>query len=192
GPTGTGKTHLIRALVHEATRRSPQLIVTLLHASDLEGLAAAWETSNEAREALLAAKQSDLFLVEDLHQLRSGREPSGNSTTELLVQIFDYLYARQGQLVFTALVGPRELVHLPRRLVSRLGCGLVVGLRPMPMSSRLALLQHKAQRRQLAVSPDVLAWVAEHLGGGRQLEGALAQLETLARVHERPLDVPTV
>src|SRR5205823_3775662 len=127
GPTGTGKTHLIRALVHEATRRSPQLIVTLLQASDLEGMAAAWEASSEAREALLAAKQSDLFLVEDVHQLRRGREPSGNSTTEALVQIFDYLYARQRQLVFTALVGPRELVHLPARLVSRLGCGLVVG-----------------------------------------------------------------
>jgi chromosomal replication initiator protein len=66
----------------------------------------------------------------------------------------------------------------------------------------LAILQDKAQRRQLAVSHLVLAWLAEHLtGGGRQLEGAIARLETLARLHEStpqahpaawPLDVSTI
>jgi chromosomal replication initiator protein len=53
-------------------------------------------------------------------------------------------------------------------------------------------LQDKAQRRQLAVSLEVLAWLAEHLSGGRQLEGALVQLETLVRLRDRPLDLPTV
>src|SRR5262249_22117573 len=59
--------------------------------------------------------------------------------------------------------------------------------------SRLALLEDKAQRRQLAVRHDVLAWLAEHLtGGGRQLEGALARLELLARLSGRPPDVAAV
>jgi len=191
GPTGTGKTHLIAALVDKATRQSPQLIVTLLQTGDLEEIASPRETSGEATDGLLAAKQSDLFVLEDLQHL-SGRRDSANAAAEALVQIFDHLYARQRQLVFTATVGPRELVHLPARLVSRLGCGLVVGLRPLQLASRLLLLQDKAQRRQLAVSPEVLAWVAEHFGGGRQLEGALVQLQDLARLHARPLDVTTV
>ena len=81
----------------------------------------------------------------------------------------------------------------PARLTSRLACGLVVGLEPLQAPSRLALLQDRAQRRQLAVTRDVLAWLAEHLtGGGRQLEGALARLETLARLQSQPLDVATV
>jgi chromosomal replication initiator protein len=67
-----------------------------------------------------------------------------------------------------------------------------VGLEPLQAGSRLALLQDKAQRRQLAVSLDVLAWLAEHLtGGGRQLDGALVQLEMLARLHPR-LDLANV
>src|SRR5262249_12651628 len=53
--------------------------------------------------------------------------------------------------------------------------------------------EDKAQRRQLAVRREVLAWLAEHLtGGGRQLEGALTQLEVLRRLRREPLDVPTV
>jgi chromosomal replication initiator protein len=63
----------------------------------------------------------------------------------------------------------------------------------MERASRLALLQDKAQRRQLAVSPEILAWLADHLiGGGRQLEGTLLQLEALTRMHGRPMDLATV
>jgi chromosomal replication initiator protein len=69
----------------------------------------------------------------------------------------------------------------------------VVHLTPLGMAGRLALLKDQAQRRQLAVGHDVLAWLAEHLtGGGRQLEGALTRLEMLARVQKRPLDVAAV
>src|SRR5207245_143897 len=101
--------------------------------------------------------------------------------------------ARQRQLVCTATVGPGQLTHLPARLVSRLSSGLVVGLEPLSAASRLAFLQDRAQRRQLAVSREVLVWLADHLnGGGRQLEGALVQLEMLARLQPYPLDVATV
>src|SRR5262249_33812316 len=75
---------------------------------------------------------------------------------------------------------------------SRLAGGLVVALESLSAPSRLMLLQDKAQRRQLAISREVLAWLAEHLtGGGRQLEGAIARLETLARLHQRPPDLAT-
>ncbi len=191
GPTGVGKTHLMAALVAEATRQAPQLIVTVWQAGDLEEMAAAQENSAEAIESLYAAKQSDLLIVEDLQRIsRRGRvdDPAG----EVLLKIFDYLHARQRQLVFTAAVGLRELGDLPARLVSRLGCGLVVGIRPLPFPSRLALLQHKAQCRQLAVGPEVLTWLAEHVSGGRQMDGVLGQLETLLRLRQRPLDVATL
>jgi chromosomal replication initiator protein len=96
-------------------------------------------------------------------------------------------------VVLTALAGPRHLANLPARLASRLAGGLVVRLETLSAPSRLAVLEDRAQRRQLAVGRDVLAWLAEHLtGGGRQLEGAIARLETLARLNDQPLDVATV
>ena len=193
GSVGTGKTHLIAALVDEATRKLPQLVVTLLQAGDVAKAPGSQETAGETADCFQAAKQSDLFVLEDLQHLSGRRDDWTEALSEMLVQTFDYLHVRHRQLVFTATVGPRRLVHLPARLVSRLACGLVVEIRPMERASRLALLQDKAQRRQLAVGPEILAWLAEHiLGGGRQLEGALLQLEALARMHGRPLDLPTV
>lgn len=176
GPPGTGKTCLVSSLVAEVTRRCADLPASLLTAGDL--------ARTEEAGTLQAAHQSDLVIVEDLQHLpRQG--------AEALVQLFDYLHARQVQMVFTATCGPRQL-DLPARLTSRLACGLVVGMEPWGPASRLAILQDKAQRLQLAVSRDVLAWLAEHLSGGRQLEGALTRLQTLARMQRQPLDVAQV
>lgn len=176
GSTGTGKTHLVWALVLEATRRCPDLSAMVLSAADLI----------RREDPLEPARDCDLVVVEDLHQLSP-------AFAESFVQLFDALLARHQQMVFTASVGPSRLVELPGRLISRLAGGLVVGLQPLSPASRLALLVDQAQRRQLAVPHEVLAWLSAHLaGGGRQLEGALNQLETLLRIHGRRLDVPIV
>lgn len=184
GPAGTGKTHLVSALVEEVTRRRPDLLVSLFPAEDLDLLARSAERSIDGGP-LQAASQSDLLVVEDLQHLHP-------RSAEACVQMFDALRARRVPQVFTALVGPRWL-EAPARLRSRLASGLVVEMEPLGAASRLALLQDKAQRRQLAVGRPVLAWLAEHLtGGGRQLEGALTTLEKLSRLPGKALDVPAV
>jgi chromosomal replication initiator protein len=176
GAPGTGKTHVVSGLVEEVIRRSPQLAVAVRAARDLE-----MESQGHASEL-----DCDLFICEDVQHLPE-------RAAGPLVQLMDHLSAHRQQMVFTASVGPGQLVHLPARLTSRLASGLVVGIEPLSASSRLVLLRDKAQRRQLAVSADVLAWLAEHLtGGGRQLDGALIHLEALARLSPRRLDVATV
>jgi chromosomal replication initiator protein len=180
GPPGVGKTHLASALVAEVTRNAPDLVVTALSADETEG----------DDDPLETARRCDLLVIEDLQHLPL-------RSAEKWVQLFDYLHARDRQMVFTANAGPQQLNHrgqrFPARLTSRLAGGLVVHLAPLNAAGRLALLKDQAQRRQIAVGSDVLAWLAEHLtGGGRQLEGALTRLEMLARMQKRPLDVATV
>jgi chromosomal replication initiator protein len=135
---------------------------------------------------LETARQNDLLILEDLQHLPAW-------ASEGLVQTLDFLQARETPVVCTAIAGPRHLANLSGRLASRLIGGLVVELQALSPESRLAVLLDKAQRRQLAVSRDVLAWLAEHLvGGGRQLDGAIIRLETLAREHDRRLDIAAV
>jgi chromosomal replication initiator protein len=124
-------------------------------------------------------------VVEDLQHL-TGRG------AEALVGLLDYVLPRGTRVLLTALVGPGHL-ELPARLTSRLAGGLVVGLEALQAPSRLALLSDLAARRPLSLTPEVLAWLAEHLtGGGRQLEGALHRLQTVSRLHGDRLDVATV
>ena len=181
GPTGTGKTHLVYALAAEVIQHCPNLIVSLVAASDC---AASLEENGDS--ILETVQVSDLLILEDVHHLPM-------PAVKRLTQVFDIRLARQQQMIFTALTGPGQLERLPARLAARMACGLVVGLEPLAVPSRLALLQDQAQRRGLAISADVLAWLSEHVAGsGRQIEGALNRLETLTQLSGRPPDLATV
>jgi chromosomal replication initiator protein len=124
-----------------------------------------------------------LLIVEDVQHLPARIE-------EAFVYMMDRGLARGQQLVFTALAGPAQLDHLPARITSRLGSGLVVGLGPLSPESRRVFLQDRINRRALNMGADVVAWLAEHLPGSvRQLEGAIARLEKLARLPAQSLSV---
>jgi chromosomal replication initiator protein len=186
GPAGTGKTHLASALVGRVTQCCPGLTCTHLTAAEVAELLRPLNAEEESQPAPAADWHGDLLVVEDLQHLPA-------RAAEALAGVVDARAARLEPMVFTATAGPARLTHLPARLTSRLVSGLVVGLEPLGPASRLALLQDRAQRRQLAVSRDVLAWLAEHAGGsGRQLEGALARVEALARLHGRLPDIALV
>jgi len=176
GPAGAGKSHLVSALLAEVTQRSPDLQVALLAAGDFDG----------NREELKALRQADLLIVEDVQHLPTRFE-------EAFVYLMDRGLARGQQVVCTALTGPAQLSHLPARVTSRLGSGLVVGLGALSPKSRRTFLQECAKRRGLKVGADIIAWLAEHLtGSARQLEGAVARLADLARLDGQVLNRETL
>jgi chromosomal replication initiator protein len=181
GPAGTGKTHLVNALAAAVTRRCPDLIVCLIPAADCRP-----DENRQSDEWVATARECDLLVVEDVQHLPE-------RSIEALTGLIDDRWARGQQMVFTASLGPGQLNRLPARLTSRFAGGLVVGLEPLAQSSRLSFLQDRARRRRLDVGPDVLAWLAEHVGGSaRQLEGAVKRLEALARVQGQVPDLAAV
>ncbi len=186
GPAGSGKSRLVAMLLADVTRRAPDLVARVLPAADFELLARTPDAVEDDGDAPHTLRQIDLMVLEDVRHLKSA------PAVEALCRLLDYRRSRSLPTVCTATAGPAQLGHLPARLVYRFTAGLVVALEPLGPASRLKYLQANAQRRQLAVHPEILAWLAEHLtGGGRQLDGALARLETLTRLHPR-LDVRLV
>jgi chromosomal replication initiator protein len=182
GPSGCGKSHLVAALVHETCTVRPELTARIIASRELSGIQVADPSGKQAD----AWHECDLLAVEDI-QLIPGR------AAETLIQLVDDRIASQQQTVCTATSGPAQLNHLPARLTSRLAGGLVVRMTPLGPASRLAFLQDRIERRQLPISRDVLTWLAKHLpGSGRQLESAIARLETLVRLHDRIPDLALV
>lgn len=179
GPAGVGKSHLAQALLADVTRRAPDLQVFLLPSGDFEAL----HLPDADRENLKAVRQADLLVVEDLQHLPARVE-------ETFVHMIDRGLARGQQLMFTAAAGPAQLTHLPARITSRLGSGLVVGLRALAPTSRRSFLRDRIKRRGLRVEADALDWLTEHVAGSvRQLEGCATRLANLARLTEAPLSV---
>ncbi len=197
GPPGSGKSHLVSALAEELSRTKSGLTIQFLVASDFREPnprnPGKKLVGNKALDLPIGlgdeARQADLLILEDLQHL-PGR------AVERVVQILDERLAHQRPTVVTAGAGPRHLgyrgVRFPARFTSRLAAGLVIALEPLQAPGRLLLLEDLAQRRQLAVPRDILEWLAQNLtGGGRQLEGAIAQLENLNKIGRRPLDLKT-
>jgi chromosomal replication initiator protein len=183
GPTGSGKSLLVSKFSADATRALPQVVISGVPASEWTSIAQSGP--DEATQFIECVRQSDVLVVEDLQYL-------SRRATSLFSLVLDEYLDRSGQILATANVGPARL-DLPARILDRLAGGLVVGLEPLQAPSRLQILLDHAQRRQLAVTREVLHWLAEHLkGGGRELEGTILRLMTLAKLHVRPLDVATV
>jgi len=203
GPSGTGKTHLAAGLVHDLIRARPSLVCQHVSADDLKTLLpagarpasddASLDSADDADSSpawLTEARQCDFLVLEDLHHLSA-------RAAEAIVQLLDVRQARRLPTLATSRHGPRQLAltrsRFPPRLTSRLAAGLVVALDSLSPASRLQLLEEFAQRRQLAVAPEILRWLAVHLtGGGRQLEGAIAQLDTLTKLQRQPLKLADI
>ncbi len=190
-PAGAGKTHLVSALLADVTQRSPDLQVALLAAGDIEALlrqpeADASGSLKKDDEDWKAARQADLLVLEDVQHLTPRVENA-------FVHLLDRGWTRGQQIVCTAAMGPAQLHHLPARLTSRLGSGLVVGLQTLSPTSRRVFLQDRLERHALTIEPEAVVWLANHLTGSvRRLEGAIARLATLARLEPPPLRRDTI
>lgn len=165
GSAGAGKSHLCQALIDQHTRRHPDATATVLSASD-------WRPRDDDSFALREV-DTDLLIVEDLQHLpAAGVQP--------MLNLLDDQIARDIQVVVTAARGPGQL-DLPARLTSRLSAGLVVALELPGRESRQLLIARLTARRGLDLDADTSAWLSGRLASVRQIEGAAARLETLAR-----------
>ncbi len=172
GPAGAGKTLLLHTLAVELAKGG--VSVCQLSANDFAD-----------RSDLRDAQDADLLIVEDLQHLPM-------RYVDTLIALIDVRLGHGAAMVFTASAGPSRLKHrgtmFPGRLTSRLAAGLVVALEPLQAPSRRLVLKRLADQAALKPAPEVLDWLAEHLtGGGRQLDGAIRQLQTLQRLQAKPL-----
>lgn len=175
GRSGSGKTHLLQAIVRRLCGRAAGRRVLFLTA---DALVQQFLAPPHARGAIALAQEIDVLVCDDFQALR--RHPA---SSDAFVHLVDDLLANGKQVVLAADMPPLSMDQLPARLRARFAVGGSVEIRASDYELRLAIVRELAGRRmqeepRFIVGDNVLRLIAASIKKDvRVLSGALQRLE---------------
>jgi chromosomal replication initiator protein len=183
GPTGVGKTHLLRGIIREFRRHHPHAAAVYLSAEQFTtGFVEAIRGGGlpSFRQKCRGAR---LLVIDDV-QFFAGKQ----RTTEELQHTVDVLLADGRQLVLGSDRDLAELRPLGLEMTSRLAGGLVCDIGPPEFATRVAILRQLSKAMQLTLGDDVLSAVATQItAGARELRGALHRMLAESHAERQPM-----
>ena len=177
GGVGLGKTHLMHAVGNEILMKTPHAKVVYLHSQRfVQDMVKALQTGT-MQDFMHHYRSVDALLIDDIqffaNKMRSQEE---------FFHVFNALYERGHQMVFTCDRYPSEIKGLEDRLKSRFVHGLTVEIEAPDLETRVAILLIKAEAEGITLDSDVAFYMAERVRSNvRELEGALRRVLASAR-----------
>ncbi|GMU73802.1 MAG: hypothetical protein AMXMBFR44_0010 [Candidatus Campbellbacteria bacterium] len=188
GQTGHGKTHLIQALGNEIRKKYPDkkifYVTSERFAQDLVN-AIQINAVNNFKEKY---RKYDVLIMDDV-QFLSNKE----KTQEELFHLFNEIFDRNGQIIFSSDRHPNYIQSLADRLKSRFNAGMTVDIPPPDAESRLAIVKTKAKENNVILSEETLTYLANSVEGNiREIEGALNSILCQVQLKKRDLNLQEI
>lgn len=171
GGVGLGKTHLIQATGNAILMRYPKKkIVYVTSETFTNELIAA--IGNHKTDALRKKYRSiDVLIIDDVQFLANKAQ-----TQVEFFHTFNELYDAKKQIILSSDRPPQDLTQLEDRLRSRFEWGIITDVQFPDFETRCAILQMKCRQRGVALSQDLLEFIAHNIHSSiRELEGVLNQ-----------------
>ena len=167
---GLGKTHLLQAIGKSCASRGMSVLYVTSEQFTNEFITA---IRNRTTEDFRHRYRSVQVLLMDDVQFLSGKE----QTHEGFFHTFNDLHNSGNQVVISSDRPPRELGSIEDRLRSRFEGGLIAGIQPPDLETRMAILSNKAGQLRVEMEESVVELIAKRVQRNvRELEGSLNRM----------------
>ncbi len=178
GGVGLGKTHLMHAVGNQIKKDNPDAVVVYVNCERfIQDMVKALQ-HNKIDEFKSHYRGVDALLIDDIQFLADK-----NRSQEEFFHTFNSLYESNAQMIITCDRYPKEIEGLEDRIISRLGWGLAVDIKPPDLETRVAILYSKVSQYQKnntvqrEIPSDVAFFIAQNFKSNiRDLEGAIKRL----------------
>ena len=185
GPTGTGKSHLLREASRNFSRRIPSARIARTTGHELAEMIAGSITNRSVDQLRDDYTTVDLLICDGLDEI-----PHHQSIQGQLQVLFDELTGNGGLILLASPRPPGELRGLSSRLIDRCHGGLTAELGLPGAASRRKLLEHFATTYRIAAPGEVLDQLAGSFAvSSRELLSLLKRLHQFGRVKKRSIDL---
>jgi chromosomal replication initiator protein len=186
GPTGMGKTHLLNAVGNHIREKQPHARICYLSAERfLNECISSIRRGEMEKFRLRYRERCDVLLMDDIYFL--GR---GEAVQEEFFHTLNDFFEKGRQVVVASDRMPKDIKGLEDRIRTRLEWGLIADIQMPDMETRVAILRYKAERRNLRIPEDAVAYIARISKRSiRELEGNLNKVRMYSELQGFDIDL---
>lgn len=188
GPTGVGKTHILRATRNAFRRAQPRSRSVYFSAEQFTTQFVQALRGSGLPSFRQKCRGADLLLIDDIHFLLNKR-----ATLEELLHTMDAVAAAGGRLVLSCDRPLGQLQNMGAELVSRLAAGAVCEIQPPDFDMRVQILRTLADRMKFPLDEKLLVTIAtQMMAGAREMQGVLNRLQLMSRATSKSITATVV
>ncbi len=183
--SGLGKTHLLHSIANGIREKYPAEKICLITGRGFMNEMV--DAMSNKRIGVFRKKYSehvDVLIIDDIHEIKNKQ-----GTQNEFFHVFNELYNKGKQLIFTSDTQPNEIIGIEDRIRTRLAWGLVLDIQKPNLETRIAILKRKAIEEDIYIPDDVITMIASSIEANiRELEGALIRLGAYSSVFNVDID----
>jgi chromosomal replication initiator protein len=170
GGVGLGKTHLLQAIGHEISKKSPKILYVTSEKFTNDYIQAV--KNGQAKEFKDRYRNIDLLMIDDI-QFMAGKD----GTQEEFFHTFNELHQNNKQIIITSDRPPKSIPALEKRLLSRFEWGMIADIVQPDLETRMAILETKCREKNYSLEDEIMRFIANNVQNNiRELEGALNRI----------------
>lgn len=175
GACGVGKTHLLQAICHQASKLTPGK-VRYVTAEQFTNEFIASSRSGEFGRFRTRYRSLELLAIDDVHFVANKVK-----TQEELLHTLDAAGLRGARLVLASDEDPRHIKRLNRALANRLVAGMIAEVQRPDRETRCHIIESLTRKQGISLTEGAIDRLASQtVGSVREIEGAVTRLRATA------------